>query len=66
MLLDVDTPISGYSRFNYKCRAKVEYHVGVQFQDCSFPSGLKCKDIILFFIDIYNLHISNKDFISSK
>lgn len=61
MLLGVDTPTSGYFRFNYKYQKKFKYHLGVQFQDCSFPSGLKCKDIILFFIDIYNLHISNKD-----
>ncbi|MGL5246518.1 MAG: ATP-binding cassette domain-containing protein [Mycoplasmoidaceae bacterium] len=61
MLLGINNPTSGYFRYNYKYQKKFSYHLGVQFQECSFPNGLKCKDIILFFIDIYNLHISDKD-----
>ncbi|MGL5591125.1 MAG: ABC transporter ATP-binding protein [Mycoplasmoidaceae bacterium] len=61
MLLGLNNPTSGYFRYNYKYQKKFSYYLGVQFQECSFPNGLKCKDIILFFIDIYNLHISDKD-----
>ncbi|MGL4616622.1 MAG: ATP-binding cassette domain-containing protein [Mycoplasmoidaceae bacterium] len=61
MLLGLNNPTSGYFRYNYKYQKKFSYYLGVQFQECSFPNGLKCKDIILFFIDIYNLHISDKE-----
>ncbi|MGL5640530.1 MAG: ATP-binding cassette domain-containing protein [Mycoplasmoidaceae bacterium] len=61
MLLGLNSPTSGYFRYNYKYQKKFSYYLGVQFQECSFPNGLKCKDIILFFIDIYKLHISDKE-----
>ncbi len=61
MLLGVNSPDSGYFKYNYNYKKKFNNSLGVQFQDSSYPFGLKCKDIIIFFKNIYGLKMSDTE-----
>ncbi|MGL4647621.1 MAG: ATP-binding cassette domain-containing protein [Mycoplasmoidaceae bacterium] len=61
MLLGINKPDGGSFVYNYEYKDKFNELLGVQFQDSSYPFGLKCKDIILFFKSIYKLKMTNEE-----
>lgn len=52
---------SGTIKYNFPFKKTFNECIGIQFQDSSYPFGIKVKDIIMFFIKAYKLSISEKE-----
>ncbi|MDK2819324.1 MAG: ATP-binding cassette domain-containing protein [Mycoplasmataceae bacterium] len=61
MMVGLNKPSSGYFQYNYKSKINFQESLGIQFQDSSYPAGLKCKDIILFLKDAYQIDLDNDE-----
>ncbi|MGL5617712.1 MAG: ATP-binding cassette domain-containing protein [Metamycoplasmataceae bacterium] len=60
-LIGLNKPTSGYFRYNYESNVTFQESLGIQFQDSSYPVGLKCRDIVLFLKDAYNVEMTNEE-----
>ncbi|MGL5733126.1 MAG: ABC transporter ATP-binding protein, partial [Metamycoplasmataceae bacterium] len=60
-LIGLNKPTSGYFQYNYESQINFQESLGIQFQDSSYPVGLKCRDIILFLKDAYNVKMTNEE-----
>ncbi|MGL5643857.1 MAG: ATP-binding cassette domain-containing protein, partial [Metamycoplasmataceae bacterium] len=60
-LIGLNKPTSGYFQYNYKSNINFQESLGIQFQDSSYPVGLKCRDIILFLKDAYNVKMTDEE-----
>ncbi len=61
MMIGLNKPDSGYFQYNYKSKVNYQESLGIQFQDSSYPVGLKCKDIVLFLKNAYNINITDEE-----
>ena len=61
MVMGLNKPDVGYFQYNYATKINYQESLGIQFQDSSYPTGLKCKDIILFLKDAYKIDISDEE-----
>ncbi len=61
MIMGLNKPDDGYFKYNYETKKTYQESLGIQFQDSSYPVGLKCKDIVLFMIDAYNIKMKSED-----
>ena len=61
MMIGLNKPDSGYFQYNYKSKVNYQESLGIQFQDSSYPVGLKCKDIILFLKGAYKINITEEE-----
>lgn len=61
MMVGLNKPTSGYFQYNYKTKVNYQESLGIQFQDSSYPAGLRCKDIIHFLKDAYKISITDEE-----
>lgn len=61
MILGLNKPDSGHFVYNYKYNKSFQEKIGIQFQESSYPIGIKCKDIVRFIIEIYRLRYTKKE-----
>ena len=61
MIMGLNKPDVGHFKYNYESKKTYQESLGIQFQDSSYPVGLKCKDIILFMIAAYGNEINNEN-----
>lgn len=61
MIVGINKPTSGKIHYNYKYRNSYQEGIGVQFQDSSYPIGLKVKNIVEFMIEVYDVKINDKE-----
>ncbi len=54
-------PSSGEIKYNFKYKTTPQEKMGMQFQESSYPTGLRVKDIINFSLEIYGSDINGKD-----
>lgn len=60
-IVGLSKPNSGYFEYNLKFEKSFHETIGIQFQDSTYPVGLKCSDIINFVKDIYSINIEQKE-----
>ncbi|MGL6124950.1 MAG: ATP-binding cassette domain-containing protein [Metamycoplasmataceae bacterium] len=60
-MIGLNMPTSGSFQYNYKTKINYQEALGIQFQNSSYPPGLKCKDIVLFLKEAYHVEISNEE-----
>lgn len=51
----------GEIKYNFAFEKSFKNKIGIQFQDSSYPIGIKCKDVIEFFNDVFNLKMSKEE-----
>ncbi len=57
ILAGINKPDSGIIRYNFKFNKSFHECIGIQFQDSNYPFGLKCKDIIEFFLKVNHMQM---------
>lgn len=60
-IVGVTTIQEGSIKYNFNYIKSFHEKIGIQFQDSSYPFGIKVKDIILFFIKAYKINISDDE-----
>ncbi len=61
MMIGLNKPSVGTFKYNYKTKINYQESLGIQFQDSSYPVGLKCKDVILFLKEAYKIDITDEE-----
>lgn len=61
MLVGINKPDFGNITYNFDFIKSFKESIGIQFQDSHYPFGIRCKDIISFFIRAYHLHIPDDE-----
>ncbi len=61
MVMGLNKPDVGHFKYNFEFKKTFQESLGIQFQDSSYPVGLKCKDIVLFMVDAYNIKLKKED-----
>ncbi|MGL4342982.1 MAG: ATP-binding cassette domain-containing protein [Metamycoplasmataceae bacterium] len=61
MIIGINKPDSGTFKYNYIFNKSYQEKIGIQFQDSSYPIGIKCRDIVNFFIEIFNLRFKKNE-----
>jgi ABC-2 type transport system ATP-binding protein len=61
MIMGLNKPDSGHFKYNYETKINYQESLGIQFQDSSYPVGLKCKDVVLFLVDAYKIKIDKDE-----
>ena len=61
MIMGLNKPDVGHFKYNFESKKTYQESLGIQFQDSSYPVGLKCKDIVLFMIAAYNNEINKEN-----
>ena len=54
-------PSSGTIEYNFQYQKNPKEHLGMQFQESTFPSGLKVKNLIKFIKGIRDIDITNEE-----
>lgn len=60
-IVGVTPPQEGNIVYNFEYKKSFNEKIGIQFQDSSYPYGIRVKDIISFFIKSYKLVISDEE-----
>lgn len=61
MIAGLNKPTSGSIEYKYDFKNSFLEKIGIQFQDSSFPKGIKVKRVIKFVNDIYGTNISKRE-----
>lgn len=58
MIIGINKPDSGEFKYNFKYNHSFKEKIGVQFQDSSYPFGIRCRDVVEYFLKAYNIEMS--------
>ena len=61
IIAGINKPTSGTIEFGFDFIDSPKEHIGMQFQQSTYPSGLTVKDIIMFAKKLRKLNIANED-----
>lgn len=63
MIIGINKADSGEFKYNFEYNQSFKEKIGVQFQDSSYPFGIKCRDVVEYFLKAYSIQMSRLELI---
>ncbi len=61
IIIGINSPDNGSIKYNFDFNKTYKENIGIQFQDSNYPFGLKCKDIVKFFLSSYDIKMQQDE-----
>lgn len=61
IIVGINKPTSGGIKYDYEYDVGFQEQLGIQFQDSTYPFGLKVKDVVNFMVDVYDVKITKDE-----
>lgn len=58
MMIGINKQDTGIFSYNFDFNNTFKESIGIQFQDSNYPFGIRCKDVINYFLKVYGIKMS--------
>lgn len=61
MMVGINKQDTGVFSYNFDFDNTFKESIGIQFQDSNYPFGIRCKDVVQYFLKVYEIKITKQE-----